>query len=996
MKDPQKTEASKLAAEFAVGTSADILRLKQLLAAQDSGNAAAALSPPPQSSGLDDERPVRIRDGWVGIWEPAPQQGEAAFTRSAEFADEWALWAKQPVIPPKSNARRIVLLGESVARGFLYDPVYTPARSLAGMLAASPLPWQTEVVDLARTSLKAADLISLLHASVRLQPDAILVFAGNNWREDSRPRTPEACRAAATILRKDGVAGLRRHLEDGLEHLVEGYTRQFEEFASETRIPVVFLIPEFNLEDWRPEEPLLAPLLPAERHRDWLAHMRLAALALEQGDLAAAETEAGLAIEMDQGAAMGSARLLADCRLRQGRLDEARSLLEQARDANIWDASIQSPRAPDIVIRSLRRMAERGIVKGVDLPQVFAGHTEGRPPGREIFLDYCHYSAEGIRMAMAAAAEALLPLMGGPPISRSVMAPLDPGPSARVAAEACFAAAIHNAHWGQPRELVAYFCRRALECSPHMAAILALYAEIQIRKAPLWMCRQTEQLGGLCTEAMSRYVLLYATASTGRKLLDRRLLDAIGAALEEAGAPENPELQRLLIEEYGAVRQQHVDLLDATYAPSWSHPDWYLFHHWPDAARRHYYRAHTPESRFVFVADANAPLRLTLTVRGIADRLPAHDAVMLDVNGSGLASINIEAAWRTHTLAVPGALLKPGMNTIRIRWPDGGSGGFPGEREAAADWLESGCFPSLLTPYGEIHSMTISKDQEHTAHSTSCSSTGRWDTLVDENPGIKYARTELTLPDQVPEGAGEGVCPPVLDLPGHEVHVYRAQMSVWEPHLARLTRVLDEQELGKAGRFHFQADSSRYAITRALLRCILGQRYLGEPPGQVVFDTGDWGKPSLRRPAQCAPLFFNVAHSGDFSLIAVARCEVGVDVERVRVNMEWEELVPRVFSDAEQEALRQTSPDQRFSCFFTTWARKEACLKARGNGLSIDPRSITVSVGAGSCAGLSHVSFDPAETDRWTIRDIRVAPDYVAAVTAAGHDWQLRLNDAAP
>ncbi len=706
MKDQQEIMASKLAAELAAGTSADILRLKQHLTAQAGGNAAAA--PPPQSSGLDDERPVPIRDGWVGIWEPAPQQGEGAFMRSAEFADEWALWAKQPAIPPKSNVRRIVLLGESVARGFLYDPVYTPARSLAAMLAASPLPWQTEVVDLARTSLQAADLIRLLHSSVRLQPDAILVFAGNNWREDSRLRTPEACRAAATILRKDGVAGLRRHLEDGLEQLVESYARQFEAFARETRIPVVFLIPEFNLEDWRPEDPFLAPLLPAERHREWLAHMQLAALALERGDLITAETEANLAMETDQGTAMGSVRLLADCRLRQNRMDEARRLLEQARDAHIWDASAQSPRAPDIVIRGLRRMAERGIVRCVDLPQVFIGHAEGRPPGRELFLDYCHHSAEGIRLAMAAAAEALLPLMGGPPISRSVMAPLDPGPSARVAAEACFAAAIHNAHWGQPRELVAYFCRRALERSPHMAAILTLYAEMQTRKAPLWMCRQTEQLGGLCTEALSRYVLLYATTSTAHKLLDRRLFDAIGDALNEAGAADNPELQRLLIEERGAGRQQQVSLLDAAYAPSWSHPDWYLFHHWSNADRRHYYRAHTPESRFVFVADANVPLELRLTVRGIADRLPACSTLMLDVNGSELASIAIEAFWCTHTLVVLNTLLKPGMNRILIRWPDGGRGGFPGEQEAAADWLESGCFPSLLTPYGEIHSMTIS------------------------------------------------------------------------------------------------------------------------------------------------------------------------------------------------------------------------------------------------------------------------------------------------
>ncbi len=261
---------------------------------------------------------------------------------------------------------------------------------------------------------------------------------------------------------------------------------------------------------------------------------------------------------------------------------------------------------------------------------------------------------------------------------------------------------------------------------------------------------------------------------------------------------------------------------------------------------------------------------------------------------------------------------------------------------------------------------------------------------------IKYVWDKITLPDQVPDDAEECISSPLLDLLEHEVQVYRAQISVWEPHLARIACVLDEQERSKAGRFHFQADSSRYAITRSLLRCILGQRYLGEPPSKLVFDTGDRGKPSLRRTADGAPLLFNVAHSGDFSLIAVARREVGVDVERVRTDMEWEKLVPRVFSDAEQEALRQTPPDQQLSCFFTTWARKEACLKARGDGLSVDPRSISVFIGPGSRAGLRRVSFDPSKTNPWTIRDIQVAPYYVAAVAAVGDDWQLRLNDAVP
>ena len=72
--------------DFDQATGADIQRLKRRLAAPDGGDADAALSAPPQSSGLDDERPVRSRDGWVGIWEPAPHRGAAAVPPSGSRA----------------------------------------------------------------------------------------------------------------------------------------------------------------------------------------------------------------------------------------------------------------------------------------------------------------------------------------------------------------------------------------------------------------------------------------------------------------------------------------------------------------------------------------------------------------------------------------------------------------------------------------------------------------------------------------------------------------------------------------------------------------------------------------------------------------------------------------------------------------------------------------------------------------------------------------------
>lgn len=115
-----------------------------------------------------------------------------------------------------------------------------------------------------------------------------------------------------------------------------------------------------------------------------------------------------------------------------------------------------------------------------------------------------------------------------------------------------------------------------------------------------------------------------------------------------------------------------------------------------------------------------------------------------------------------------------------------------------------------------------------------------------------------------------------------------------------------------------------------MLRGLLGA-YLGTPPSSLVFGYGAHGKPELR----CdGGLCFNLSHSGDVAVLALAHAEVGVDVERVRDDVEVSRVAARVFPASDCDRLRAVPADQRLRAFFAGWTRREACLKAVGSGWS--------------------------------------------------------------
>jgi 4'-phosphopantetheinyl transferase len=184
--------------------------------------------------------------------------------------------------------------------------------------------------------------------------------------------------------------------------------------------------------------------------------------------------------------------------------------------------------------------------------------------------------------------------------------------------------------------------------------------------------------------------------------------------------------------------------------------------------------------------------------------------------------------------------------------------------------------------------------------------------------------------------------PTELTLGPAEVHVVCASVDLSGQRLRDLAATLSQDELERAGRFHFHRDRDRFIARRGLLRELLGL-HLQTAPRRLVFSAGPFGKPALAKPPEDRPLHFSLAHSNDLAVFAVSReAAVGVDVELVRELPDLAGLVSTVLSGREQLQWQSLPEPQRLRVFFDVWTRKEAFLKGTGQGLQKPPQEIEV------------------------------------------------------
>ena len=229
-----------------------------------------------------------------------------------------------------------------------------------------------------------------------------------------------------------------------------------------------------------------------------------------------------------------------------------------------------------------------------------------------------------------------------------------------------------------------------------------------------------------------------------------------------------------------------------------------------------------------------------------------------------------------------------------------------------------------------------------------------------------------------------------LTLKRDEVHVWWASLDPSASHVQRLAQLLSADEYMRAERFHFERDRKRFIVGRGLLRTILG-RYLQTEPSRLQFRYTFHGKPALTEAFDGDMVNFNVSHSQGLALYAVTRGrEIGVDLECVRPISDAEQIAGRFFSARENAVFRTLPARKKLAAFFNCWTRKEAYLKAIGDGLARPLDQFDVSLAPGEPARLLHTEGDPQEVSRWILQELTPAPGYVATLAVEGHDWQLK------
>jgi 4'-phosphopantetheinyl transferase len=223
----------------------------------------------------------------------------------------------------------------------------------------------------------------------------------------------------------------------------------------------------------------------------------------------------------------------------------------------------------------------------------------------------------------------------------------------------------------------------------------------------------------------------------------------------------------------------------------------------------------------------------------------------------------------------------------------------------------------------------------------------------------------------------------------NEVHISRVLLETTSFEIESLRGILSADELARAAKFHFEKDQKKFIVTRGVLRTILG-RYLGNKPDELRFEYTSFGKPLLATDRGHGAITFNLSHSDEIALVAVTRSRrIGIDVERIRHNIDVGQIANRFFSSDEIRSLDKLQVTDRPELFFQYWVRKEALIKAMGEGLSFPMEQCDVSSINGMFLSPTKLSVENKEGSCWHVQDLFPGDGYAAAIATEKGDMDI-------
>jgi len=229
-------------------------------------------------------------------------------------------------------------------------------------------------------------------------------------------------------------------------------------------------------------------------------------------------------------------------------------------------------------------------------------------------------------------------------------------------------------------------------------------------------------------------------------------------------------------------------------------------------------------------------------------------------------------------------------------------------------------------------------------------------------------------------------------IPKNPIHIKPKVIHIWVAdilsystlHLEQLKQCLSQDELEHASRYYFEKDKKYYITSRGILRKILSN-YLTMKPEKIKFSYNPYGKPYLCNKFHTKNFNFNLSHSGDLALyIFSANFDVGIDLEKFQLIEGFIDIAMQFFSPNEFLKLKSIPHDQQLTAFFKCWTRKEAFIKAIGNGLSHPLDQFEVTLAPNETAMFVNIISKSTAASEWSLYSFTPKPNYEASFAFKG------------
>ncbi|MGB3181580.1 MAG: hypothetical protein WBB45_09330 [Cyclobacteriaceae bacterium] len=638
----------------------------------------------PESAAFHHQGPAS-ENGHIGIWKEVIADGKVSYQRDESMKDDFNTWIDRDIIHPKHTNKRVVYLGESVASGFFYEHHYRPALLAEKAVNQTLGEDSLEVIDLSKIGIDIDELRQVTRASLRLEPDALVVFAGNNWLSGFQMQLAEKdIRAIYQAV----TSGKRfDEIDPIFQNKIREIAFDYLQLLKELDLPVIFVIPEFNLKDWYLDINGQGLLWPQGETEQWMTLKETAEQALEQNNMQEAREAALDLIRLNKSNTVGY-RTLAESYLREEKYDEALQALLDGRDTIMYRMA-PVPGTHTVLRDQVLELAKKDNLTLIDLPILLKEHFPGTMPDRSMFLDYCHFDDNALKLVASHLAKEILHVVFRRQTPYDELHKLIPPSEKKYKGIAHLMAAMYNAHLDQSAEVIRYHTRMAIDHFDRAAEFMMQYVDMVNRNIPKYLTSGYRNIKNI-----DELGIYFSRILVEEKVLDLKLVQAMLAELKERGNNMEARTEQLRLQEHG-YKNGRMNLLDP-----------YLFResYLTATLDGRAYTSREKHTRFYAITSGedSAEGRITLKLpKGV------EGSVNIFLNEKQVAACKAGSEWSSHTFLIPAETFVPGVSTISVQWPaysytEQYEGDDP---EAMSEWLIENLHPL----YGLIHQFTLEK-----------------------------------------------------------------------------------------------------------------------------------------------------------------------------------------------------------------------------------------------------------------------------------------------